>query len=52
MTSKKHDDDTSEHTVEQKRAAPASASEAPPVPFPYSASLNEPQTVSLPCRKA
>jgi hypothetical protein len=46
MNTKKHDDDepkakTAEH------AAPKAAEQAPPV-FPFTGSINEPQTVSLP----
>jgi hypothetical protein len=43
MTTKKHND---EHEVEHQ-AAPKAAEPAPPA-FPFTGSINEPQTVSLP----
>jgi len=51
MTTKKHDDDApDEHDEVKAKAAPKAApkAEAAPPPFPFSASINEPQTVSLP----
>jgi hypothetical protein len=62
MTTKKHDDDepnaaaaqqggseTGHHLDPSRQAGAAPrAAEAPPAPFPFSHSINEPQTVSLP----
>jgi hypothetical protein len=55
MTTKKHDDEHDEHEHEHEakgkaksEAKAAPKTEAPPAAFPFSASINEPQTVSLP----
>jgi hypothetical protein len=58
MTTKKHDDEHDEREHEGKHDAKAQArrdaeikaapKDAPPAAFPFSASINEPQTVSLP----
>ena len=47
MTTKKHDDEHDEHDA-PKAKAKAAPKEETPQPFPHSASINEPQTVSLP----
>jgi len=44
MTEKKHDHDTKHDDAPKAKAAPKAAEQ----PFPFSASINEPQTVSLP----
>jgi IPT/TIG domain len=43
MTKEKH-----EHEEAKAKEAPAVTGEIPPQPFPFSASINEPQAVSLP----
>ena len=53
MTDKKRDDEHDKHDefardTEVKAKAKAAPKEAAPQPFPFSASINEPQTVSLP----
>jgi hypothetical protein len=45
---KKHDDEHDEHTPKAEPVAITPKAAAPPQPFPYTASINEPQTVSLP----